>query len=78
MRRSADHEAALAAIQPILERLDAILVGEQPGAAAYALLTYAVTMWRATGLPMQDMHGTLSLFIESSNTVAAAHAAKGN
>lgn len=77
-RSSEDRIAALAMIDPILRKIQSAITGDPPAAAAYALLTQAVVVWRDTGLPLAQMCDTLKLFIESSEVVAAGYAERGN
>jgi bacterioferritin (cytochrome b1) len=65
-------------VKPVIERLATACLGEHVGVAAYALLSFAVTAWRKTGLSDSTLHQTIDDLLKTADEIEAAIAAGKN
>lgn len=60
------------AVEPAIDKIAHALNGTPAGVGVLALLSFAVTLWRKTGLPLKEIHDTVDAL------AAAAIEAEGN
>jgi hypothetical protein len=53
-------------VSSAIDRVTTVLIDEPAGVASLALLSLAVTSWKKTGLPIEQMYSTIESLLQST------------
>jgi hypothetical protein len=62
----AERGLLLKEVSSAIDRVTTVLIDEPAGVASLALLSLAVTSWKKTGLPIEQMYSTIESLLQST------------